>query len=154
MLGVPLCRSETFGSYLRDPMYNKLQNRKLDVSAELRYVLSPEQIKAMSVEEIQAVIDREFSFKISSGSFGCSFDKDSRTYKRFTLNICHCTFDGLWLTGLTSGNEIDLAILDVIGNRLSRKEFIQDGLEISILYIDRVQLIRIDSRLRIIERTS
>ena len=62
MLGVPLCMLETFGSYLRDPIFNKLQNRDLPVSAELRYVLSPEQIKAMSVEEIQAVIDEQFSF--------------------------------------------------------------------------------------------
>lgn len=62
MLGVPFCMFETYGSYLRDPMYNKLQNRDVPVSAELRYVLSPEQIKQMSVEEIQTVIDREFSF--------------------------------------------------------------------------------------------
>ena len=62
MLGVPLCMLETFGSFLRDPLYNRLQNRDVPVSAELRYVLSPEQIKEMSVEEIQAVIDREFSF--------------------------------------------------------------------------------------------
>ena len=62
MLGVPLCMLETFGSFLRDPLYNRLQNRDVPVSAELRYVLSPEQIKEMSVEEIQVVIDREFSF--------------------------------------------------------------------------------------------
>lgn len=62
MLGVPLCMLETYGSFLRDPLYNKLQNRDLPVSAELRYVLSPEQIKEMSVEEIQAVIDEQFSF--------------------------------------------------------------------------------------------
>lgn len=61
-LGIPFCMFETFGSYLRDPMYNKLQNRDVAVSAELRYVLSPEQINEMSIEEIQAVIDREFSF--------------------------------------------------------------------------------------------
>lgn len=62
MLGVPLCMLETYGSYLRDPIFNKLQNRDLPVSAELRYVLSPEQIKEMSTEEIQAVIDEQFSF--------------------------------------------------------------------------------------------
>lgn len=62
MLGVPLCMLETYGSFLRDPLYNKLQNRDLPVSAELRYVLSPEEIKKMTVDEIQAVIDREFSF--------------------------------------------------------------------------------------------
>ena len=62
MLCVPLCMFETFGSYLRDPMYNKLQNRDVPVSAELRYVLSPEQIKEMSADEIQAIIEKEFSF--------------------------------------------------------------------------------------------
>ena len=61
-LGVPFCMIETYGSYLRDPIFNKLQNRDLAVSAEMRYVLSPEQIEEMSVEEIQAVIDREFSY--------------------------------------------------------------------------------------------
>ena len=40
MLGVPLCMLETYGSYLRDPIFNKLQNRDLPVSAELRYLLS------------------------------------------------------------------------------------------------------------------
>ena len=62
MLGVPLCMLETYGSYLRDPIFNKLQNRDLPVSAELRYLLSPEQIKEMSVEDIQAVIDEQFSY--------------------------------------------------------------------------------------------
>ena len=62
MLGVPLCMLETYGSFLRNPLYNRLQNRKLPVSAELRYVLSPEQVKEMSVEEIQAVIDEQFSY--------------------------------------------------------------------------------------------
>ena len=61
-LGVPLVMIETFGSYLRAHIFNKLQTRDLPVSAEMRYVLSPEQIKEMSVEELQSVIDKEFSF--------------------------------------------------------------------------------------------
>ncbi|MGM9632158.1 MAG: 1-acyl-sn-glycerol-3-phosphate acyltransferase [Eubacteriales bacterium] len=61
-LGVPFCMFETFGAFLRDPLYNNLQNRKIKVSAELRYVLSAEQIARMSVEEIGDVINREFSF--------------------------------------------------------------------------------------------
>lgn len=62
MLGVPLCMLEAYGSFLRDPMYNRLQNRKVQVRAELRYVLSPEEIKEMSVEEIEGVLEREFSY--------------------------------------------------------------------------------------------
>ncbi len=61
-LGAPLVMLETFGAYHRDPLYNELQKRKVRVSAELRYVLSPEEIKQMSVEDIAAVIEREFSF--------------------------------------------------------------------------------------------
>ena len=62
MLGVPLVMLETFGAYHRDPLYNELQKRNVRVSAELRYILSAEQIKEMSAEEIGEVIEREFSF--------------------------------------------------------------------------------------------
>ncbi len=62
MLGAPLVMLETYGAYHRDPLYNELQKRKVRVSAELRYVLSPEQIKEMSAEEIGEVIAKEFSF--------------------------------------------------------------------------------------------
>ena len=62
MLGVPFVMLETFGAYHRDPLYNELQNRDVNVSAELRYVLSAEQIAQMSAEEIAEVVKREFSF--------------------------------------------------------------------------------------------
>lgn len=62
MLGVPVCMLEAKGSFLRDPMYNRLQNRRVSVSAQLKYLLSPEEIGNMSVEEIEAVIDEQFSF--------------------------------------------------------------------------------------------
>jgi len=62
LLGVPLCTLKTNGVYLHVPAYGYVQNRKVPMHAELRYVLSPEEIKKMSVSEIQAVIDREFSF--------------------------------------------------------------------------------------------
>ncbi len=62
MLGAPLCMLQTNGVYLHVPAYGYVKNRKVPIRAELRYVLSPEQIKEMSVEEIQKVIDKEFSF--------------------------------------------------------------------------------------------
>lgn len=62
MLGVPLVMLETFGAYHRDPLYNELQLRKLKVSAQLRYVLSPDEISSMTDKEISEVIGREFSF--------------------------------------------------------------------------------------------
>ena len=62
MLGVPLCMLQTNGVYLHVPAYGYVENRKVPFQAELRYVLSPEEIKEMSVSDIQKVIDREFSF--------------------------------------------------------------------------------------------
>ncbi len=62
MLGVPLCMLETNGVYLKVPAYSYVKKRDVPIHAELRYVLSAEQIKEMSVDEIQEVIDREFSF--------------------------------------------------------------------------------------------
>ena len=62
MLGVPLVSIHTDGAFLRDPLYNNLQRRKIRVSATERLLLSSEEIKTMSAEEIQAVISREFDF--------------------------------------------------------------------------------------------
>ncbi len=61
-LGVPFVMLETFGAFHRDPLYNNLQKRKVKVSAELRYVLSPEEIAEKSTEEIAEIISKEFSF--------------------------------------------------------------------------------------------
>ncbi len=62
MLGVPFCMLETFGGFINDPIYNNLHDRKNKVTAELRYVLSPEQIKEMSANEIYEVVLREFTY--------------------------------------------------------------------------------------------
>ncbi|MBE6635182.1 MAG: hypothetical protein E7617_03115 [Ruminococcaceae bacterium] len=62
MLEVPLCFLKTNGVYLHVPAYGYVEKREVPIHAELRYILSPEEIKAMSIEEIQDVIDREFSY--------------------------------------------------------------------------------------------
>ena len=61
-LGVPLVMIKTYGAFLRDPLYNNLQVRDVDVSAVEEYLFSVEQIKNMSVDEIDAVIQQRFSF--------------------------------------------------------------------------------------------
>ena len=61
-LEAPLCMLQTNGVYLQVPAYGYVEKRDVPMHAQLRYVLSPEEIKKMSVEEIQEVIDREFSF--------------------------------------------------------------------------------------------
>ena len=62
MLGVPLCTIITKGAFSRDPLYNNLQKRKVKVSADMKYLLSAEEIAEMTPEQIQEIILKEFSF--------------------------------------------------------------------------------------------
>ena len=61
-LGIPVLFIKTEGAFARDPLYNMLQKRKVDVSAHLHYLLSPEQIKDKTGEEIDAVLKEAFTF--------------------------------------------------------------------------------------------
>lgn len=62
MMGVPLCTIITKGAFHRDPLYNNLQKRKVKVTADVKYLLSAEEIRQMSAEEIQTIILKEFGF--------------------------------------------------------------------------------------------
>ena len=61
-LGVPVVMIRTTGAFLRDPLYNMLQQRHVDVSASMRFVLSKEEIASKSDEEITAIIRELFTF--------------------------------------------------------------------------------------------
>lgn len=62
MLKVPVIMIKTSGAFLRDPLYNMLQLRKVKVSAAVTYVLSPEDIRAKSVEELNGILKELFTF--------------------------------------------------------------------------------------------
>ena len=62
MLGVPLIMIRTYGAFSRDPLYNNLRKRKVKVSCDVSYLLSPDEIKEKSPEEINAIIAEQFSF--------------------------------------------------------------------------------------------
>ena len=62
LLGVPVISVMTEGAFARDPLYNNLQIRKVDVKVTEKYLLSPEEIKAMTPEEINERIRVEFAF--------------------------------------------------------------------------------------------
>lgn len=62
ILNAPVVMIKTEGAFLRDPLYNNLQTRNVKVSATMEYLLSPEQIKQMSVEEINDILKRRFTF--------------------------------------------------------------------------------------------
>lgn len=62
LLKVPVVMIRTNGAFARDPLYNNLQLRKVRVSAEVEYLLSPEEIAKKSPQELNAVLQEKFSF--------------------------------------------------------------------------------------------
>lgn len=62
MLGVPVIMIKTYGAFARDPLYNNLQLREVDVSADMEYLLSPEEIADKSVAELNAILTEKFTF--------------------------------------------------------------------------------------------
>lgn len=62
LLKVPVVMVRTQGAFLRDPLYNNLQLRKVKVSAEVEYLLSPEDIQEKSAKELNEILKAQFSF--------------------------------------------------------------------------------------------
>ena len=63
LLGVPVVMIRSYGAFSRNPLYNNLQIRKnVKVSADVKYLLSKEDIESMSLTEIANIVKKEFSF--------------------------------------------------------------------------------------------
>ena len=61
-LGVPVVTVITQGAFHRDPLYNMLQIRDVKVSAHVKCIATPEEIKEKSVDELDALLAEAFSF--------------------------------------------------------------------------------------------
>lgn len=62
MLNVPVVMIRTTGAFLRDPLYNNLQKRKVDVSAKVSTIVSPEELAGLSADEISKRIAKCFEY--------------------------------------------------------------------------------------------
>lgn len=62
ILRVPVVMIRTYGAFARDPLYNNLNLRKVDVSADMEYLLSPEEIAEKSADDLNAILADKFSF--------------------------------------------------------------------------------------------
>ena len=62
LLGIPVVMIKTEGAFLRDPLYNCLQKRDTKVTARVEYLFSPEDIKAMSADELNARLAEAFRY--------------------------------------------------------------------------------------------
>jgi transcription elongation factor Elf1 len=61
-LDVPVMTIITDGAFLRQPLYNDLRLRKVKTSARYKCVLTREEIAEKSVQELDEILDKEFSF--------------------------------------------------------------------------------------------
>lgn len=62
MMKVPVVMVRTTGAFMRDPLYNNLQKRNVKVSADIKYLLSKEDIEKKSLSEIEEILEKEFSY--------------------------------------------------------------------------------------------
>lgn len=61
-LGVPVVTVITQGAFARDPLYNCLQKRKVQVSADVTCFATAEELKTMTVAELDEKLDAVFGF--------------------------------------------------------------------------------------------
>lgn len=61
-LGVPVVTVITQGAFARDPLYNCLQKRKVQVSAKVQCLATAEELKTLTVAELDEKLDAAFGF--------------------------------------------------------------------------------------------
>lgn len=59
---VPVVMVKTYGAFARDPLYNNLKLRKVNVSADISYIFSPEELEKATVKEINQKLKEQFTF--------------------------------------------------------------------------------------------
>jgi len=61
-LDVPVVHIQTWGAFARQPLYNLLKLRKVQVTAEMTCLLTREQVREMTVQQLDDAVERAFSF--------------------------------------------------------------------------------------------
>ena len=61
-LGVPVVTVITQGAFARDPLYNCLQKRKVKVRADVTCLATAQEVKSMTVAQLDDLLEKAFSF--------------------------------------------------------------------------------------------
>lgn len=61
-LNVPVIMVRTYGAFTRDPLYNGLKKRKVNVSAKVSVLFEKDELSSMSVQEMDERLENAFSF--------------------------------------------------------------------------------------------
>ena len=88
-LGVPIVLLRTCGAFARDPLYNGLQNRRVNVSAELRYLLSPEEERFLKhMKEFEYIRRRGYSVNFTRAQYMRRMGLREYTFDRCARSLC------------------------------------------------------------------
>ncbi len=119
-LDVPVVTVITRGAFARDPLYNCLQKRKVDVSAKVTSLATAQEIREMSVAQLDRLLDQAFSFdnfrwqQENEISISEPFRADG--LERILYRCPHCGTEGknrgkgTGLTCLNCGKEYTLSV--------------------------------------------
>ena len=122
-LDVPVVTVITEGAFARDPLYNGLQLRKVNVSAKVCCLFSKEDLKNLSAEELDRQLNEKFSFDNFrwQQENKIKIDEPFRAdgLNRILYKCAHCGAEGTTLgkgTKLVCSNCKKEYELDVYGN--------------------------------------
>lgn len=97
-LDVPVVSVHTEGAFARDPLYNGLRKRKVKVSATVSCLLTREEIREKPVEELDAILDREFTYDSFAWQRdnGVEINEPFRAdgLERILFRCAHCKTEG------------------------------------------------------------
>ena len=98
VLNVPVIFIRADGAFSRDPLYNGLQLRKVPVSATVTTLISSEELKTLSLEEIDDRINNAFNFDnfLWQKENGINITENFRAdgLERILYRCAHCQTEG------------------------------------------------------------
>ena len=97
-LGVPVVMISTKGAFTHQPLYNSLRKRKVKVSAEVTCLATAEEIKSMTVAQLDDMLDKAFTYDHFAWQQenGVIVDTPERADKlnRILFRCPHCDTEG------------------------------------------------------------
>ncbi len=97
-LNVPVVTVTTKGAFLRQPLYNELIKHRVNISAEVQCLLTPEEIAEKTVDELDGMIEKVFTFDNFKEQYENSVEishKDRAKGLHRVLYKCpHCLAEG------------------------------------------------------------
>lgn len=132
-LDVPVVMIKTEGAFTRDPLYNGLRIRKVPVSANISVLFTTDDLKNLTIDEIDTTLDKAFTFDnfLWQKERGIRVTENFRAegLERILYRCPHCESEGKMLgkgieiTCKNCGESYTLTELGVLENQKGETKF-------------------------------